>query len=67
MDNHIFGTAVQPVNLTRLAGCTGYSKSTMSRWRQRPGMITLEGLSRMAKALRWTDEQIVAVVRGYNA
>lgn len=61
----LFGSKLQPVNLTVLAEKTAISTSTLCNYRKTPGKIPLERFSLIAKARRLNDEQIGKIVRAY--
>lgn len=61
----LFGSRLQPVNLTVLAKKTAISTSTLCNYRKTPGKIPLERFSLIAKARGLSDEQIGKIVKAY--
>lgn len=62
----LFGTRLQPVNLTELSRRTGISSSTLSDYKRHPARMTVERLARIARARGLSGEEILSVVMIYK-
>lgn len=62
----LFGTKLQPVNLTELSRVTGICASTLSDYKKEPGKIPLYRLCMIVEARGLDDEQIAKALRAYR-
>lgn len=58
-----FGTKLCPLNLSEAARITGYSRSTLSRWKKHPEQMTVRALVILADATRITDGELINIIR----
>lgn len=59
----MFGTHLNPLNLSEAARITGYSRSTLSRWKKHPEQMTVRALVILADATRITDGELINIIR----